>query len=646
MRINQDITDISSEDQLLRYAVAGQLAQLLDERMFLDQGSVAQGAGFAKSKRMAGQVLSRALNVSLTPKQLIGLDEVIGALGGNLDSTSALTSLALRLSMEQGNRIDVSHLIAHVPPRWTSRLLQDPPADEIGALTQASAILAAFQATHKMETSGQSEDFVRNRYSEDLKRLARRLVAIAGAPPTAAASDAQVLLGVLSRYSFDTLQVLLDRDLRYSPFGYRIWQAMTKLVTQGELRGRRVARLREWVRELLESSNELRNRSIYPGRALDIELAIAVPASWSPPGDQDYVSRVLLQRAMNQYATIEERGSAALGLWERSVLVGDQATLGQVKTDLRALILGFRQTPGERPDCPGGLPWIASTLEHLIETGQPVSNDWPMVDDSWYQPVQQAAHSLDNRGIPTYLLTGTRNLFLHMILQNAGRYRSLAIETVVTSGWGAPVARALGYLLETEPEAWVRIRAEAALGLLRRPHDPTTQESLTRACLRASENLNVGHTSREERGSSDVDPMPRARVSELHAALFAVGDCFGVPGAEAQANTVREALRDVLSELAKPGLPQALVLRRPARAAAYLLTATAQASLDSRSDLSRELLEQLRQHPDQVTSRFSDWALRFRFAPDGSVRPFMAAAEQPLDETPSLLLDAAEGPLT
>ena len=86
---------------------------------------------------------------------------------------------------------------------------------------------------------------------------------------------------------------------------------------------------------------------------------------------------------------------------------------------------------------------------------------------------------------------GPKSLFLHMILQNASTYRSLAVETVVTSGWSEPVARALGYLLDHEPEAWVRIRAEAALGLLQRPHDDRTREHLIRACRQAFENLEV-----------------------------------------------------------------------------------------------------------------------------------------------------------
>jgi hypothetical protein len=635
MPVPQEVQDIGSVDELLRYAAAGQLARLLDDRPFLDNGLVGQGAGFApksKSKKGATEELSRALSLGFSAKQLIGLDEVVGALASNLESTGGLASLALRLSMEQRERIDVSSLIAHVPPSWTSRLLQDPPADEIGALTQASAVLSAFQVTHKMNTKGQSEDSVRERYREDLPRLVRRLVAVSGAPPTARNYDAQVLLGLLASYSFDSMRGQLERELKYSPLGYRVWRAITKLATLSELKGRREQALRAWVRELLRVSGELRYRSLYPGRALDIELAIAVPAAWSPPTD-DWVSQVLLERARNEYATIRERGAAAMGLWERAVRDNDRPSQERVKEHLRELIAEFRQVPGQRPDAPGGLAWIAATLDHVIESGQQVCNDWPVVDAPWYQRVQRAVGELDGQGIPDHLVTGTKNLFLHMILQNAVTYRSLAIETVVTSGWSEPVARALGHLIREEPEAWVRLRAEAALGLLQRPHDDTTRGDLTDACLRAYADLEFDKIPHDSRDITEAERPSRARVTELHTSLFAVGDCFGVPGAEAQARFARDALREVLTELAKADMPRALILRRPARAAAYLLTVTAQPCEDGK-DLSRELLEKLRDHPDPVTSRFSKWALGFRFTADGGVKPLLAAAEQQLDDTP------------
>ena len=108
---------------------------------------------------------------------------------------------------------------------------------------------------------------------------------------------------------------------------------------------------------------------------------------------------------------------------------------------------------------------------------------------------------------------------------------------------------------------------------------------------------------------------------------------FGIPGAEVWAGTTRDELRDVLEVLAKAQDPRARILRRAARAAAYLLTVTAQ-SCSHGTSFSKDMLEELRHHPDSVTSRFSKWALEFRFAPDGSVRPLIAAAEYPLDDAP------------
>ena len=63
------------------------------------------------------------------------------------------------------------------------------------------------------------------------------------------------------------------------------------------------------------------------------------------------------------------------------------------------------------------------------------------------------------------------------------------------------------------------------------------------------------------------------------------------------------------------------------RAAAYLLTVAAQPRRSGKADLSEVLLEKLSHHPDKVTARLSRWALSFRFAPDGSVRSLLDAAE-------------------
>ncbi|MGE5828130.1 MAG: hypothetical protein ACM30G_07145 [Micromonosporaceae bacterium] len=65
-----------------------------------------------------------------------------------------------------------------------------------------------------------------------------------------------------------------------------------------------------------------------------------------------------------------------------------------------------------------------------------------------------------------------------------------------------------------------------------------------------------------------------------------------------------------------------------ARAIAYLLTFTAAPrTRRDEPDLSEELLEALKDHPDKRTQQFGRWALGFRFGPDGEVRPLLRAAE-------------------
>jgi len=155
-----------------------------------------------------------------------------------------------------------------------------------------------------------------------------------------------------------------------------------------------------------------------------------------------------------------------------------------------------------------------------------------------------------------------------------------------------------------------------------------------RACWQAYKNLQIDEIPHDGRDRSEVpseQEPARAAVTEMHTTLFAVGDCFGVAGAEGRARAARERLRDVLAALAQVEMPRARILRRPARAAAYLLTVTAQPS-DSGKDFSQELLEKLAEHPDPVTERLSNWALKFRFAAAGSVRPLLAAAQLPLDD--------------
>ena len=612
-RIRQDVTDISDADQLLRFAAAGQLEPLLVRRG-ISQGKVAQGAGLGGNERSAGPVLTKALGSHLSARQLRGLDEIIGALAPDLDGRGGLSSLALRLDPDRGRtRVEEPILAARVPPGWTSRILKDRPVSEVGVLMQASALLSELMSADRMKAASFPAGIC-DRYQAEIELLVKRLIFISVAPPTAQNYDAQILLGMLASYAFEYMREPLENKLRYSPMSFRVWRAITKLVILGQ-DGPHANELRAWVRDLICDAEDLREYSLYAGRSLDLELAITVPAAWSPP-DDDWVGNALLVRARDPRATIRERGTAAMGLCERALNQGGDRTIGH----LRELIAEFRD-PKSRPDAEAGLRWVAATVEQAVETGDPICNHWPDVDEPWFGHVQAAARGLANTEIPAHLLTGTQNLFRHMILQNAGVYRRQALETVVASGLTRPVARALAAVLQHEKDqAWLRVRAEFALGFLQQP-DAKTETALTEACEHAYRTL-----------MADGDKPERAHITELHASLFAVGDCFGVPGAQERARTTRSRLRRILEDLATTGGDRAIVLRRPARAAAYLLTATAQSTAhdvadhEAGPDLSHELLQKLEQHPDEVTAKLSHWALSFRFGP-GEIRPFMAAAD-------------------
>ena len=109
-RVEPDITDISSHEELVQYAVVAQLAWL--DRVSGMSGSkvaqaasgskVAQAADQAKAAKNAGSNLSGAIrNRSLTPDRLQKLDEVIATLAPELERTGGLCSFALRLPSER-----------------------------------------------------------------------------------------------------------------------------------------------------------------------------------------------------------------------------------------------------------------------------------------------------------------------------------------------------------------------------------------------------------------------------------------------------------------------------------------------------------------------------------------------------------------
>jgi hypothetical protein len=611
---SQEVTDISSVDQVLRYAIAAQLVPLEEQRFTHEK--IAAGAGLGSRDRTAGPVLARALNGSekdserLTFGQLQGLDQIIGALTLNRTSAGGLSSLALRLGPERRGWARGSTLEAHIPPSWSRTVLTDSaqPAGEIGVLTQASALVSEFMAAGKTDEP-RAVAAISERYSQEIDLLVRRLILVSYAPPASRSYDAQVLLGMLTAYAFEQVKNRLQVTLREKPMGFRVWPAITKLVTLSSDRDHTDA-VRVWVQRLLVDAGKFRENHLYPCSSYDLELALAIPEAWSPPG-KDWVGDVLRDRARDNEATIRERGTAAMGLWQRAIS-RNRRDLESTENELRELITQFNANPIGLPSAAAGFRWLAATLEHVMKNRVGVCNDWPDVDEPWFGRVQAAADQLGEFGIPDHLLTGTRNLFLHMILQNAGVYRRRAIETVVTGGMSEPVIQALTWLLRAEEsEAWIRIRAQSALGYMQR-YDPGQQADLTNACLQACRHL------------GDDQVPTRSQVVEMHAALFAVGDCFGSAEVEERAGQARDSLRPILQRLADARGDRTWVLRHAARAAAYLLAVTAQ---HDRKDFSQEMLHKLAGYPDRATSDFSNWVLNFRFTPDGKVRPLIAAAE-------------------
>jgi len=268
-----------------------------------------------------------------------------------------------------------------------------------------------------------------------------------------------------------------------------------------------------WVRQLVRDSGSMRAQSLNPGACLDLELALAVPAAWSPR-DGDWVGEVLRARARSRDATIRERGTAALGLWQRAL--EQDRDVDAMAGELRGLIPEF-QDPKSRPDAPAGLRWLAATLQQVIGRKEPACNEWPDLDEPWLGRVHEAAGELDDFGVADHLRDATKKLFLHMILQPAALYRRHAIETVVTGGMAAPVSRALGLLIRNEPEqAWIRIRAQAALGALQKPNQ-WVEADLARSALNSYKSLTSPPAG---------EGVPRTDTNELHTCLFAIGDCF------------------------------------------------------------------------------------------------------------------------
>ncbi|HEV2373440.1 MAG TPA: hypothetical protein VGS19_14860 [Streptosporangiaceae bacterium] len=602
--VDHGTLDISSADELIRYAVRAQLA-LVSETA--SHNAIAKAIGMARDHgtSTAGARLSHALaDGSFSDGQLQKLDEVVVTLApATTTHAGGLGSLAVCL---RGLR-DRESLSGRVPAGWAQEILQSPADDEVAVLTQASALLSAFLAADEIEKASRRSRAVRvvqDRYSKEVVHVVYQLITLGYAPPTPRSVEALIMLGTLGSYALDTIKRALDYALP-QPLGFRIWRVITTLVMLGR-RQQYAQDLRLWVKQVLTDAEELRGRSLYPGRSLDLELAIRVPRDWSP-SENDWAGAVLLARANNPRATIRERGTAAMGLWQRAVA---GAYTNQVAASLNPLIEEF-ENPGSRPDASPGMRWVATTLRYVIDQGSGVCNDWPQANEPWMQHVYAAVSYLDRQVIPDDVRSGTKALFQHSLLQNAGIYRRQAIEALVAGGWTGPVARALERFLELETESWIRIRALFALGFLQH-RDRGVEKTLAAACHHAYSNFSN-------------DPTP-AQITEMHSALFAVGDCYGAAGLEeSDVRRVRESIREVLAGLVLGERTLRDSLFPVSRACAYLLTFMILPRSDQHEDLAEGLLKELVRHPDRTTRELSSWALANRVDGEGAVKPLVRA---------------------
>jgi hypothetical protein len=604
--VGYGIGDISKPEELIRYAARAQIDLVRDAA---SQTTIAKAIGMAHrtGTSTASANLSHLLATgTFSDARLQKLDEVIVALAQARDShTGGLSSLAICLR----GLTDRESLSDRVPASWAQEILQDPADDEVGVLTQASALLSAFLAAEeidKVEPRSRAVRAVRGRYSTEIAHVVEQLIILGYAPPTPRSVEALIMLGTLGAYAFEPIRDALDEAL-IQPLGFRVWRVITALVMLSK-RAEYKQALQNWVRPLLADADRLRESSLYPGRSLDLELAIRVPPGWSPPKD-DWAGAALLARANNPKATIRERGTAAMGLWQRAK-EDPRRDLNEVATALGPLIKEF-ETPPESPDVYTGMRWVAATLKHVMDRNTGVCNDWPQADEPWMKHVDEAVGFIERQLTEPRVLPGTKTLLRHSLLQNAGVYRRQAIEALVAGGWTGPVAKSLERFLELEgAESWLRIRALFALGFLQH-RDRGVQKSLAAACQLAYSNL-LG------------DPT-RAQIAEMHSALFAVGDCFGAAGVPVEdVRQVRNSIEDVLK-----GLVDGVTLREPlfpvSRACAYLLTFMVLPRVSQREDLAETLLKELCKHPDRTTRELSGWALRNRIDETGAVKPLVHA---------------------
>lgn len=596
------LDQIDDNGQLVRYALNAQVEMLRKQNRGMTQSHLAALLGISEG------TLSKYLNGTPTTKDFEAtvsrFDRVAPVEVPALAATGGVSALSVRLRGQRQGQ----DLTARVPASWRRELLAkaheaEPGATEFDVLLQASSLLDMCQnATDPARQVGEA-------HRETLDKVITRLIRIGASPPTPRNVDALILIGNLAAYVFGSVHLRLDADLAGLPLGFRVWRAVTTIIRFNRDDGQSTpSGLPEWVRGQLMAAEQLRELSLFPGRSLDLEAAIEVPAAWSP-SDDDWVSQVLWQRAGNAEAVVRERGTAAHGLWERA-LDNKYPSRADITARLSALCKTLLDEADKADDVTLGLRWVAATLDHVVRKGWKVCTTWPETEEPCVAVVQRATTDevLQAADIPKRMWTATRTLVEHSLLQNSGVHRRHAVDTLAASGWTEQILPCLALVLkDPETQSWLRCRALFVVSFLHQ-RGPIVDGLLMTAFAKARTAL---HRT-----------WSRGAASEMHAALFAMGDCYGASDAqEEEILKVRRYVDPLLPDLlASTDSEEKEVLYRVARAAAYLILVTAHADPEG----SFTLLERLQGHKDRATSRLSRWALDRRFFTEGKthrVRP-------------------------
>ncbi|MCA1702697.1 MAG: hypothetical protein LC808_05275 [Actinobacteria bacterium] len=585
-------------DRLLHYAAAAQLEWIRQSTGYTYERVCATLPKWTNPANFSRVLRSPPIEL------LEYLDDRILSLDPRLSSTGGLAALSVRLGRE--GSLDL--LAARLPPAWRNEVMQSPATSEIQVLNKASGLLAELRSvpdnTHQVAA--------RNKHLLD--EMVKRLILIGAAPPTPRHVDALILLGSIAGTgtAFEEVERNLEKNLRENPLGFRIWRAVTAIVRTHNEPHRRPhtppEAVQPWVREQVEAADERRDQSLYPARSLDLELFIATPLQWSvPSGGDDWIDAALRRRAQNETATVRERGTASHGLWRRALRCDDPEYRGRTEAFLRTLVGRFREE-AQAGDNFHGLRWVAATLESNLDCRVRTTTTWPDDGRHYIALVRNAVTAALLEDLPTRIRPDTELFIEHSLLQNSGVIRRQAIDALAAGGWGCKIVPVYAHILNDPAcESWLQCRTLLALSFLQE-RTRTVSAQLERSCKRAESKL---------MRNGAPESTTRGVVAEMHAALFAVGDCFGSVGAEALGGRLRTKLDTQLTRLlalSDQGHPDLFPI---ARAATYVLATTLQ-----NGDLgTKEALHQQSQtHHDPLTKSLSEWAYS-RFDRAGHVRP-------------------------